>query len=528
MDEQYRYSLERGSKKHNCPSCGKRTFVRYIDNKTDDYAGEEYGICDRANNCGHKAYPSYKGKSKKESIIYKVKDDAEGKNLIVIEFEYDKNIVTSLKKINGVLWNKDKKYWQIESKVITETLRRFAKTNNFTISEHKTKVINKKKRFLPKIVLERTLKNYEYNAFIQNLLSNVSFPFDGSDIEQIISLYYLGTIKDGYYSNAITFPFIDQFLNVQAIQLKQFDKENRTKKTGFIHSMVKSHLKREKKPIPRWLEEYSNNDNFVGCLFGEHLLSRYPNNPIALVEAPKTAIYGTLYFGLPDNHENFLWLAVYSLKSLKCEKCKALTNRDVILFPDASVDGEAFKLWSKRAEELNDYIPSSNFEVSNLLEKYATDEEKKNGADLADYLIFRDWKNYRNDQSVPIEQAQEIEPISSFFLTKDFNIDTSLDDTSFDELFNEIVQTPTDENDQERQELIRWFEVRTIPQIKIKLDVASEIQDLSKYTKRLISVFQTYKQGKMYDIYLKKLQFVQSKIREYEKNNQALRQMPST
>lgn len=56
MDKAFPYTLETGSKKHRCPSCQKKTFVRYVYTGTRDYVGEDYGRCDRENNCGyHKA-----------------------------------------------------------------------------------------------------------------------------------------------------------------------------------------------------------------------------------------------------------------------------------------------------------------------------------------------------------------------------------------------------------------------------------------------------------------------------------------
>ena len=47
----YRYSLA-GKKKHTCPNCGKRTFVKYIDNRTGQYLADHIGKCDRADKCG--------------------------------------------------------------------------------------------------------------------------------------------------------------------------------------------------------------------------------------------------------------------------------------------------------------------------------------------------------------------------------------------------------------------------------------------------------------------------------------------
>ena len=142
------------------------------------------------------------------------------------------------------------------------------------------------------------------------------------------------------------------------------------------------------------------------CLFGAHLLKKYPYNPIALVEAPKTAIYGTLYFGPPETSTNFLWLAVYNLTSLTVNRCKALEGRNVILFPDLSETGNAFDLWSKKAKELNDKIDGATFKVSDLLESVATPTERTEGGDLADYLINIDWRQTRQQTTKEIQSVE--------------------------------------------------------------------------------------------------------------------------
>ena len=139
---------------------------------------------------------------------------------------------------------------------------------------------------------------------------------------------------------------------LRAVQVKQFDEQNHTTGTDFLHSIIEKHHTRNNKPLPEWLEAYNKNETKVSCLFGEHLLSKYPHNPVALVEAPKTAIYGTLYFGFPEQPTNLLWLAVYNLSSLNLNKCKALKGRNVYLFPDLSKDGKAFELWSNKANEI--------------------------------------------------------------------------------------------------------------------------------------------------------------------------------
>ena len=226
-------------------------------------------------------------------------------------------------------------------------------------------------------------------------MTNVPFPHTHENIEKVISMYHLGTIQSGYREGAITFPFIDKENFIRAIQVKQFDKSNHTIGTDFLHSILEREYKLGRKVVPTWLTEYNKNDKKVSCLFGEHLLSKYPHNPIALVEAPKTAIYGTLYFGFPDRPENLLWLAVYNLSSLNFKKCKALKGRNVILFPDLSKGGMAFKKWSIKAKEMEGQLIGTKFKVSTLLENLATPQDRNKGKDLADYLIKQDWKQYR-------------------------------------------------------------------------------------------------------------------------------------
>ena len=260
---------------------------------------------------------------------------------------------------------------------------------------------------LPFEVLGSMLSNYEQNTFIQNLLQRVPFPFSPVDIEAIISMYYLGTVPS--WNGGVSFPFIDVQNNIRAIQVKQFDQKNHTTRTSFLHAILKYQYSERFEKLPDWLPAYELNEIKVSCLFGEHLLNKYPLNPIALVEAPKSAIYGTLYFGAPNVSERFLWLAVYNLSSLNVEKCRALQGRTVVLFPDLSKDGNAFQLWSDKTKELNAKIKGASFTVSNILERKASEEDREKGCDIADYLITQDWRLFRDSvNSVKSEAEKQI------------------------------------------------------------------------------------------------------------------------
>jgi hypothetical protein len=345
MNNKFRFILEKTSKKFHCPSCNKKTFVRYIDIDGGNYLPEKYGRCDREIKCSYFLNP-YKG-----GFVKKISEQ------------------------------ENRKFSLNEKKQLIKCLPQ-------------PKIENKQTAFIPFEILKATRKGYEKNIFIQNLLHNVPFPFNAKEIEQVISLYQLGTICKGYRAGAITLPFIDNKGNIRAIQTKKFDAANHTINTDFIHSILEKYYAGKNKPLPNWLKAYLLNDKKVSCLFGEHLLIKYPKNPIALVEAPKTAIIATLYFGLPCNPKDLLWLAVYNLSSLAVEKCKVLAGRKVFLFPDLN----GYDNWKNKVNEFETNIPNTTFMVSDLLQNFASNEDKNKGLDIADFLILMDWKDFRNRQ----------------------------------------------------------------------------------------------------------------------------------
>jgi hypothetical protein len=352
----FRYTLDKSSRQHHCPSCGKKRFVRYIDIETKQYLPEEYGKCNRSDNCRYHLNPYKDG------------------------------------------YNTDE-----------------AKRNTGKASPPK---IAQPLYYLPETVLNATLKveSFSNNFFVQNLLKICPL----KDIEKVVSLYRIGTIGKGERAGATTFPFIDKAGNIRTIQAKLFNEENHTLKNGtdFVHSILVRHYVKKGESLPCWLNDYIKNEKYVTCLFGEHLLNKYPLNPVALVEAPKTALIATLYYGLPDNPDALLWLAVYNKSSLTIDRCKVLKNRKVVLFPDLN----AYTEWLSRTRELSAILPDTRFVVSDLLEKNANENDKKQGLDLADYLTQFDYREFRQQpkRNIP-ERTQSRHPANS---SETFTINT--------------------------------------------------------------------------------------------------------
>lgn len=347
MNTEHQYQLQKGSKKYQCPECLKRTFKRYIDTGTDSYLPEQYGRCDREIKCAYHLNPYKDGYARNARLADRSLYDAP---------------VLQLHRHTP------------KPKPAPDTVYFDFNTFKATLSTER----------------------YIHNCFLQNLLERVSYPFDLGDVTKVVELYRLGTIAKGYRAGATTFPFIDRRSFVRAVQVKQFDDANRSTTTDFLHSIIERHYTRNGKPLPQWLDEYNKLSRRVSCLFGEHLLEKYPHNPVALVEAPKTAIYATLYFGLPDDSTLApIWLAVYNKSSFTLDRLQVLKGKDVLTFPDLSKDGSTFREWQTKAREYEMQLAGTRFLFSDLLERLAPNEHREQGLDIADFLIQLDWRLFR-------------------------------------------------------------------------------------------------------------------------------------
>lgn len=116
--------------------------------------------------------------------------------------------------------------------------------------------------------------------------------------------------------------------------------------------------------------------NLSQCYFGEHLLRLYPDKPIAIVEAEKTAVIASMIY------HNYNWLAAGNLNGLNVEKSRILRDKTVILYPDSG----CYDNWFRKAEQINHEL-SLHLIVSAFLEHFATPQQTQYGYDLADYIL---------------------------------------------------------------------------------------------------------------------------------------------
>lgn len=231
----------------------------------------------------------------------------------------------------------------------------------------------KRVSFIANDVFKSSLKGYNQNNFILYLQR-----LFGADITlQLIERYFIGT--SDHWSGATAF--------------WQIDAKGRIR-TGKIMLYNPITGKRVKEPFNHitWVHKARKLPEFElqQCLFGEHLLRSDPQKPVAIVESEKTAIVASVY------RPGFVWLAVGSLSNLTAERCKPLSGRKVILYPDL----KAFDKWKAKAAELSHL---AKFAVSDLLERKASEAERREGLDIADYLIRFDYRHFVKPDPIAAE-----------------------------------------------------------------------------------------------------------------------------
>lgn len=111
----------------------------------------------------------------------------------------------------------------------------------------------------------------------------------------------------------------------------------------------------------------TNDFQLTQCLFGEHLLTKRPNDVVCLVESEKTAVIASVFF------PQFVWVATGGCGGLSQEKLKVLKNRKVIVYPDSG----AYQKW----KEIMARTTEINYSIIEEFEAYP------DNTDLADILI---------------------------------------------------------------------------------------------------------------------------------------------
>jgi hypothetical protein len=223
--------------------------------------------------------------------------------------------------------------------------------------------------FKHSLQVEKTIPEIaETNNFVKYLITL----FGIEDTSQLVSSYFIATSKHRFKN-----PEFPNYISDEgATVFWQIDTQGKIR-TGKIILFSPTIGKRIKEPFNHiyWAHKALKQPEFElkQCFFGEHLLID-KTKPVAIAEGEKTAVIASAC--LPQ----FIWLAAGNKDGLNAEKCSILKGRNVTLFPDLG----AYEKWNSKANELSHI---ANFTVSDFLERNATEAERKEGLDLADYLI---------------------------------------------------------------------------------------------------------------------------------------------
>lgn len=216
--------------------------------------------------------------------------------------------------------------------------------------------------FIEKDLMERTLTRYTTNPlyiYLAGILGK-------NETKRIFHLYRVGTSKK--WGGSTVYWQIDWQGNVRTGKIMLYDST-----TG--------HRIKEPRSYVSWVHTELNFADFHlrQCLFGEHLLSGNPAKPIAIVESEKSALIATHY--MPE----FIWLATGGMHGcFKADSISVLKGRMVILCPDLG----AKEIWQSKMSMFSSVC--SKVIISDTLEQYATDEQRKRGLDIADFLLMSD------------------------------------------------------------------------------------------------------------------------------------------
>lgn len=208
-------------------------------------------------------------------------------------------------------------------------------------------------------IVNQSLRGYPTNKLFQFL----SAQFGETETSKLMKRYKVSTSK--YWDGATVF--------------WQTDNQNQVR-TGKIMLYNYETGKRIKEPYNHvtWVHSvlHKGDYNLKQCFFGEHLLSENKSRPVALVESEKTALIASYY--LPQ----FLWITSGGKNGcFNANSLSVLAGRSVVLFPDLG----ATDYWQSKFGLMKSY--GIEVRMFKYLEANATESERKEGYDIADYLL---------------------------------------------------------------------------------------------------------------------------------------------
>lgn len=209
-------------------------------------------------------------------------------------------------------------------------------------------------------------------------------PYIQEKYKDPLSIWLIDTFGDVarkvLYDYAVFSVYVDSWKEYAPLFLIVDDK-NRVRSGKLMrYEMVQGVPKRTKyedyRDNVRWLHSYLPSYNYQQIAYGSHLVSKYPNKEIKIVESEKTVLMMSCL------RAQYNWLAVMSYTGLQKEYLPNLKDRDVEVIPDKGQ--KTFDYWKEKMLEFSQENLFKSGKVSTFVENNTA---LKNGDDIGDYII---------------------------------------------------------------------------------------------------------------------------------------------
>jgi hypothetical protein len=230
--------------------------------------------------------------------------------------------------------------------------------------------VHKDMLIVPRDVVRMVMQSRQLNTFIEWFRhlpwSSYHTNNQRERVEQTLWMYCVGPWRDG----RVVFWQIDEQGRPHGGKLMRYGqngKRIRTENPSWIHTQE------------GYREQFDmEHHEFRPSLFGLHLLNKYPQAAVNIVESEKTALICANAYGKPEEN---LWMACGGMKFLKLETLQPMIDakRTVWLWPDKDgVDD-----WKEKVKEiLNDRVRITTKFID---ENWIEDDGEK--ADVADIIL---------------------------------------------------------------------------------------------------------------------------------------------
>lgn len=224
---------------------------------------------------------------------------------------------------------------------------------------------------LPMGMVERT-EHLDSDLLAAWIMTDINWDYiQRKRISEVLNDYHVGHGKNGH----TIFWQIDELGEVRTGKMMKYKSDgHRDREASWNFDFIHSALFRDQR-LTQWDEDKQEAQL---TFFGMHLLNRYPNATVNIVESEKTALLMAIAYG---NHATQIWMACGGLEMLSRERLAPIISqgRQIVLFPDR----DGIDKWKAKARQL-DY-PRLMIDCVPVQKWWKPEDGEK--ADIADVVV---------------------------------------------------------------------------------------------------------------------------------------------